>query len=441
MTEQGYGIDGRGAREIAGSIEAGIRAGRIPVGAKLPPVRMLAGGMGRSPGTIAAAYSLLRARGLIRGEGRRGTRVLPRPPIVARTATVVPPDARDLASGNPDPELLPPLEPALARLEAGRGLYGGRSALPELLDRAGEAFAEEGIPPGSLAVVGGALDGIERVLQAHLLPGDRVAVEDPGFPSVTDLVRALGLVPEPVGVDDTGPLPEDVDGALRAGAAAFILTSRAQNPTGAALDARRARQLRTVLDAHPEALVVEDDHAGPVAGAEALTTCHEERPRWVVVRSASKSLGPDIRLAVMAGDPETIARVEGRQRLGTGWVSHVLQRLVAELWKDPDVRALLDRAAHQYTVRREALVAALALRGIPSHGRSGLNVWIPVREEGEVARGLLEAGWAVSGGERFRLRTAPAIRVTVAALHPEEADSLASDLARVLRPDRRTRSA
>ena len=117
--------------------------------------------------------------------------------------------------------------------------------------------------------MGGALDAIERVLQAHLRPGDRVAVEDPGYPGVLDLVAALGLVPEPVPLDDAGVRPEGLQRALRAGARACVLTPRAQNPTGAAFDEKRVRALRQVLDAHPDVLVIEDDHAGPGGGRAA----------------------------------------------------------------------------------------------------------------------------------------------------------------------------
>jgi len=62
---------------------------------------------------------------------------------------------------------------------------------------------------------------------------------------------------------------------------------------------------------------------------------------------------------------------------------------------------------------RAALLHALARRGIAAHGRSGLNVWVPVPDEERVARLLAEAGWAVRPGARYRQRSAPAIRVTI----------------------------
>ena len=216
------------------------------------------------------------------------------------------------------------------------------------------------------------------MLQANLRPGDRIAVEDPGYTAVFDLVGALGLVVEPVTVDDFGPEPASLASALRAGVKALIVTPRAQNPTGAALDEKRVRALRPILDAHPSVLLLEDDHAGPVAGTPALTLAHAKREHWAVVRSVSKSLGPDLRLAVLAGDATTIARVEGRQHIGTGWVSHVLQEVVARLSADPRTEARLRAAASHYAAHRAGLIDTLRTHGIAAHGRSGFNVWIPV---------------------------------------------------------------
>ncbi|TMA64590.1 MAG: aminotransferase class I/II-fold pyridoxal phosphate-dependent enzyme, partial [Deltaproteobacteria bacterium] len=205
-------------------------------------------------------------------------------------------------------------------------------------------------------------------------------------------------------------------------------------------DPARARELRAVLGKHPDVLVVEDDHAGPVAGAPAVSVCHG-RERWALVRSVSKSLGPDLRLAILAGDATTVARVEGRQSVGTGWVSHLLQDLVTTLWSDSATDRLLARAADTYATRRDALGRALAAHGIEAHGRSGLNVWVPVVEEAAIVAGLAQAGWAVRAGERYRLKSGPAVRVTVAGLAPRDADRLAAALARSLRPERRRASA
>jgi DNA-binding transcriptional MocR family regulator len=160
-----------------------------------------------------------------------------------------------------------------------------------------------------------------------------------------------------------------------------------------------------------------------------------------VIRSASKWLGPDLRLAVVAGDATTIRRVQGRQAVGPGWVSTLIQRTVAALWADPDAMARAEQAAAVYAGRRRALIAALAEHGIAATGDSGLNVWIPVDDEDNAVAGLLAAGWAVTAGARFRHASPPAIRVTVSTLRPEEAARLAADLAALLRPATRTRAA
>jgi DNA-binding transcriptional MocR family regulator len=426
------------AKALTLALEARVREGRLPPGARLPTVRQLARQTGLSPTTVAAAFRALVQRGVVETAGRLGTRVNPRPPLsVPRPEAVADPALRDLATGNPDPELLPRLRPALRGLDLHPPLYGGPPAQPELLRLAQRDLLRDGIPATRVAFVSGAMDGIERVLQAHLQPGDRVAVEDPGYTAVLDLLAAMGLRPEAVPLDDLGLKPAALAAALRRGPRACILTPRAQNPTGAALDAHRARELREVLGGHPDVLVVEDDHAGPIAGARAWSTVPGGHGPWAVVRSVSKWLGPDLRLAFLTGDETTVSRVEGRQSLGSGWVSHLLQATAARLWSGPGTVKRLRAAAVIYEERRRALLLAVRRRHLKASGRSGLNVWINVPEEAAVVAALAARGWAVRAGESYRLESPPAIRVTTAALEVGEAERFADDLQEVLRPRRR----
>jgi DNA-binding transcriptional MocR family regulator len=417
---------GAGAAAIAEQIESAIADDRLAPAARLPAVRDLAAELEVSPATVAAAYRTLKQRGLVSANRRRGTVVAAQPPLRVLGGRPLPPNARDLASGNPDPALLPPLGPALARLDPEHKLYGGPIKLAELVELAEADFAADGID-GDIAVVGGALDGIERVLQMQLRPGDRVVVEDPSWPRITDLLLALGLEPEPVPVDQRGLVPDALEHALQHGAKAVISTPRGQNPTGAAVDAERGRSLREVVGRHPDVLVVEDDYVAPVAGAP-YVGLHGVNARWAVIRSLSKVLGPDLRVAPMAGDSLTISRVEGRQLLGAGWISHILQQTAAHLWSSAATKKLLARAERTYAERRAALVEALAEHGIVSNGASGLGVWVPLAEEVATVQLLLERGWAVSPGERYRFDTPPGIRITTTDLEPTEARELAAVL-------------
>jgi DNA-binding transcriptional MocR family regulator len=420
-----YRPSGRSAKEISASVEGAIRSGALAPGDPLPSVRSLAASLSVSPTTVAAAYRELRRRGMVTGTGRGGTRVRPAPPVSTRGYLGAPAGTRDLVTGGPDPDLLPRLPPRTGRRPA--RLYPAEPVHPRLRELAAGQFAADGIDAASLAVTGGALDAIERVLATWLTPGDRVIVEDPGHAVTYDLVAAMGLVAVPVPVDDLGMIPAGL-AAASGGADAVIFTPRAQAATGAAWDADRAAELRETLRRHPSVAVIEDDHAGPVSGV-GVHSVSAGRERWVTVRSVSKSLGPDLRLAVVAGDETTIARVAGRQALGTGWVSYELQETVAGLWSDPAVA----RAAEVYADRRRALREALAAHGIAVSGRSGFTCWVPVADEDRVTSALVSAGWAVTPGRRFRIAAPPGVRICYATLRQHEAASFAAGLARALR--------
>ena len=418
---------GAGSATIASAIEAEIAHGLLPAATRLPPVRVLAAALEISPATVAAAYRTLKQRGFVVADRGRGTSVAALPPLRVRRVAELPAGVRDLTSGNPDPRLLPSLADVLVRVDPTHKLYGVAAKLPELAARAAAEFAADGIP-GDVAITGGALDAIERALGTELRPGDRVVLEDPSWPRIADLVHALGLQIESVAVDRNGLAPDLLEAALRRGARAVIATPRGQNPTSAAVDPARGEALRTVLAIHPDVLAIEDDYVAQVAGAPYVPV-HREDGRWAVVRSFSKVLGPDLRLAVVAGDPLTISRIEGRQRLGPGWVSHILQQIAALLLQENATAQLLSRAERVYAERRHALVSALAARGIDAAGDSGLGVWLPLTDEAAAVRELVAQGWAVSPGERYRFHSPPGIRITTADLEPHEAEQLADAFA------------
>jgi DNA-binding transcriptional MocR family regulator len=427
-------IRGDSAASIADSIETALQSGKLALGDRLPAIRDLAKTLRVSPVTVASAYRLLRGRGLASGSGRRGTAVRASEfaghVAVGRSRST---GAHiDLATGNPDPALLPLLGPALRSIDPETRLYGGPLDSSALVAFAAGEFAADGVVEGPVAVTSGSLDAIERLLREQARPGDHIAVEDPTFPALLDLIASLGLVPAPFALDDDGPRPEAVERALGPRVPAVVISSRAQNPTGAAISEKRASELRRVLRLRPRALLIEIDDSAAVSGTP-LVTLTTGVERWAVVRSTSKWLGPDLRLAVATGDAITIGRLQRRQAVNVRWVSHLLQNLALALWSDPSSGRLFARAAEVYAERRQALIEALAAHEIRGHARSGLNVWIPVREETATVQALAERGWAVAAGERFRLQSPPAIRVTTSALLPAEATRFAADLAATAR--------
>jgi DNA-binding transcriptional MocR family regulator len=426
------------SRGIAETLEAAIADGRLAPGEPLPSVRRLAAELGTSPGTVATALAQLRRRGLILTQERAASRVSLRPPIRTPFAFSPPDGACDLSSGNPDPRLLPPLEWAWSGGPPPVKLYGGDPIFAPLLQWTRAGFERSGIDATAQVVVSGAVDGIERALAATLRPGDRVLIEDPGYANVIDLVRGMGLVPVGVAVDDEGPLPEPFARGLDRASAA-VVTPRAQNPTGAYISDARARELRTLMADHADVLLIENDHSASVGGPDHYHSLVARCAHWSVVRSFSKTLSPDLRIAVMAGSPLLIAKIEGRQLLGPGWVSSVLQQLTHRLLTRPETGVLLARARATYRRRREALLEALREHDVEAHGASGLNVYIPVPEEAAALQGLLARGWVLKPGAPYRLESAAFVRATTAALEPAAARRLAEDVAEVLRPVRRSR--
>lgn len=428
-------ISGTTLVKIVESFESAVAEGNLSVGEKLPPVRAVAEDLGVSPATVAGAWRQLKQRGFLETKGRNGTVVAnPAAPTFAPPQTQSLEGVIDCATGNPDPKLLPDLGPALASVRRSQTLYTTEPNHPELVELGLRLFRADGIRASGLCVVNGTMDGIERALNEYLYPGDRVAVEDPCFTGVLDLIRSRGLTPVPVKADQSGILPVSLKKALKQNPKALIVTPRAQNPTGAAFTESRTRALKAILKSAPDLFVIEDDYVGEISGAPYHGIAGGKRAKWVILRSLCKAYAPDLRLALMAGDPQTLARIQGRQVLGIRWVSHLLQDIAVHFLKDRKTQQLLKRAGKTYEKRRTSLLAHLDSAGVEASGSSGFNVWIPVDDEAGVAQRLLQAGWMVAPGHRYRIESPSGIRVTVSTLGLNDGKRLAKDLQSCLSP-------
>lgn len=416
-----------------------IQAGELAPGTLLPTLRELAGELGINRNTVALAYKRLTDAGFVISRGRNGTLV--RESITATDIEGSAPDLvlRDLASGNPSVSVLPSVSQLAAHIRKTPGLYGEPVIRPEFETAGLEWLQPDLKTPFDLNLTNGAVDAVERVLASYLIAGDRVAVEDPCFLSSISTLRYSRLQAAPVAMDAEGMQIEALSRQLSAGVQAVIITPRAHNPTGFGLSAGRAEGIRTLLASYPQVLVIVDDHFSLLSTQDYHHVVPANTRNWVLIRSMSKFLGPDLRMAFVASDAETSQRLRQRLNAGTNWVSHILQDMAVGHMRSPDFQQSILTARDRYLRQRELLVTTLKKYGVTVSGHhDGLNVWVPLaRHSATTVMQMAQRGWLVRGGEGFILDNAcSGVRITISDLDATETELIAKSLAGILAQQR-----
>lgn len=422
------------AAQLADLLREKIELGELAPGERLVPIRTLALEVGLNRNTVASAYKQLQQAGLVEAHGRN-MRVALRPFLsTLDSRRDEGPEITDLSFNNPDPELLPDLSKFFPSITTDRvGLYGDDPDNRELLRLLEVRHAGLGFPRGVGMVIPGTTDEMGSLLRMYHSPGDKVAVENPGYMKLIYLVRASGLKAIPMALDEEGPLPDAVETALKAGVKSIFFTPRAQNPCGVSTSEKRASEIRILLRSYPDVLVVEDEHAGPLLTVPAHTCIEKERHHWAVLHSVAKYLGPDLRVGAMFASERTFARSAAERESGGQWVSHLLQQLTLTLLKAPDRDIQDKRAGDVYAERRQSFEAALEAHGIPFIKGQGLNVWIPTIDAERIAGRMYRRGWNLRTGTEFCLGGLNGLRVTISQLDTKASGSLAADLATLMR--------
>jgi GntR family transcriptional regulator/MocR family aminotransferase len=401
------------AQWLARRLRQAVADGRLAVGSRLPPTRVLAGELRVSRGVVTEAYRRLAEEGHVEGRRRGGTVVVAAPHLGGgssdsaasrlRPATPGPlfegePDAAvfdalratpariDFTPGQPDLAAFPRAawlraeRAVLAELSAEHLGYGDPRGAPRLRRAVADWLARSRgirVEPDDVLIVAGtaqALTLLNPVLHADGVHA--VAVEEPGSLGTRQHLRNGGMATPPVPVDEHGVR---VDALRATGAGAVLLTPAHQFPTGVVTSGERRREL--LRWARDGGLIVEDDYdaehrydRSPVPALRALVA-----EQVCYTGSVSKLLAPALRTGWMVPPPRHRDALTEAKRF-TDLGNAVLPQLVlARLMESGDLERHLRLLRGRHRRRRDAMIAALRahLPGAVVHGAAaGLHLTV-----------------------------------------------------------------
>ena len=471
-------------RQIADGIREALADGRLEHGRRLPPTRDLARQLQVNRNTVVAAYELLASDGVVRSHTGRGTflaEAIPAAPddrlagspdddvwrsafsravegpnverllTAYRLATAA--DGISFASGFPADDLTPVEEfsQATADVLADRGArvltYGPLSGSPGLREHIAIDMRRHGsdVSPDQVLITNGSQQAIELVFRTLIDAGDPVVLEDPTFAGALSALDSLGARLVGVPMDDDGIRSDLLALALERHRPRLIyLQPTFQNPTTCVMSAERRREVLALAARHG-CVIVEDDWAGDLRlDGRDLPTLHamDGGRRVIYVSSFSKKLMPGLRIGWVAAPQGVQQRLISLKQIEDCGTSPLLQEALHRFLQEGGLERHLVKIRAAYRERRDAMLDAID-KHFPEDvlvrkPRGGLFVWVRLPRAIDVNELFLAArhrGVLFSPGELFDIdRTGQnALRLTFAAVDPEETASGIETLGRLMK--------
>ena len=374
--------------EIYRQIRSAIGDGRLRPGDCLPASRDLANSLKVSRMTVTVAYDRLAGEGFLVSRVGAGTYVnndlvrtrreeqrdhvegslQPRPvwDSIPLSKAFDAPALFDFRTGLPDASLFPHetwrrLIVKAQRSEAvAGGIYAkpaGHSGLREAISRHIGTSRAVRVSADDIAITNGAQQAIDLVARAFLEPGDRVAVEDPGYHPPKFLFESLGADVHAVPVDNEGIVVDQLPRNTRL----VYVTPSHQYPLGVTMSLPRRLALLDWAD-HNNAAIIEDDYDSEFRFAgrpvEPLHTI-DASGCVIYIGSFSKTLLPALRLGFVATPPSCTLAVQKAKYVADWHTSMVLQEALAQFIDQGAFARHLRKLRRVYTERHETLTRIL----------------------------------------------------------------------------------
>jgi GntR family transcriptional regulator/MocR family aminotransferase len=386
------------------ALRQAIRSGRLAAGQRIPSSRAMALDLGWARGTVASAYEQLVAEGYLEARTGVGT-------VVAAIATRAPELDGEPRFGGLSPDLLPGAPeprgfPVAAWLRAARDAlssadptafdYGDprghsvlRQSLATYLGRARGGVAE----PERVVIGAGAHQVLWMLCRVVAARGGRtIAMEDPCHEPHRAAASDAGLEVLPLPVDELGARV-DVLAQLRP--SAVFVTPAHQYPLGVTLAPARRQEL-VAWARTSGALVIEDDYDGELRyDRRPVGSLQGTAPDVVAyVGTASKILGPGVRLGWCVVPDDWVAAVAGVQAVTTFGLDVTAQLTFARFLDGYDYDRLVRARRARYRRRVGELVQTLQETGpfATSGIAAGGHILVSLPDVPGAERALVEAG-------------------------------------------------
>ena len=381
-----------GRKDLSGEIYRQLRRaildGRLRPGEFLPPTRELAQRLSVARMTVTVAYERLAGEGFVSSHVGSGTFVTehaspPRREVRKResdstlrakpvwnTIPLSTAFARraqfDFRVGLPDGSLFPHdkwrgLVSGALRSEAmGAIVYGepaGYLPLREAIARHVGLSRGMEVTADDVTIVNGAQQGLDVVARTLLAPGDRVALEDPGYRMVRWLFESMGTRIRYVPVDHNGLV---VDSLPRRAQLVYVTPSH-QYGLGVSMSFERRRALLDWAERN-HAAIIEDDYDSefrfrerPIEPLQTL----DASGRVIYIGTFSKTMLPTIRLGFIV-TPAWLRAAVHRAKQVSDWHAPIpLQVALAQFIESGGFSRHVRKMREVYRTRREIIIETL----------------------------------------------------------------------------------
>jgi GntR family transcriptional regulator/MocR family aminotransferase len=405
--------------QLAEQFRAAVLDGRLQAGHRLPSTRDLARDLSVSRSVTQAAYDQLHAEGWIEGRTGAGTfvtDVVPLQPAVRRRTSHAADSGEKLLTLRPGiPYIAPTPDPGWRRAwrevstQSPPGGYddaAGLSALrTALADHVGRV---RGIAcgPENVLVTNGTVHGLRLLLSVTRQPGDRIAIEDPGYLNAVAAARDHQLEIVDVGVDEDGLQVS----ALQDDVAAVYVTPSHQYPLGGRLPVARRNEL-VRWARRTDSMLIEDDYDSEfrydVAPLPALAQLDLERV--VHLGTLSKTISPALRLGWLVAAEPVVDRLAGYRANSGDWPGWPMQAAMLAMLRDGYLDQAVRRGRRLYADRRTHTVAVLSPYGQIIGQDAGLHITLLLPDNADdlqIAAEARAAGVVIAPLSEYR-RTVP----------------------------------